>query len=74
MKLKKLFVISMLVLSLAACSDSEKSNAESPSSKKTALEKTLQPQLDAIDKAEAVEDEVLKSFDEREQKLRDSGI
>lgn len=66
----------VLGTSLCACSgsDTPKEVNQKNSLEKNSLEKTLEPQLDAIKKAEELEDEMLKSFEERDKKMRDSGI
>ena len=66
----RILVLGFLAISLNACGGSE-----TPKTKeKSALEKNLEPQLDAIQKAEELEDELLKNFEERDKKMRESGI
>ena len=66
----RILVLGFLAISLNACG-----GPETPKTKeKSALEKNLEPQLDAIQKAEELEDELLKNFEERDKKMRESGI
>ena len=67
----KLLTVILITFFLSACG-----GGESPKDlkQKSALEKTLKPQLDAIEKAEKIDDDIQKSFEARDKKMRDNGI
>jgi len=59
-----------------ACGDSavkDTSESVSPNGK-TALERTIEPQLDAIEKAKKIEDSLQKSVMEREKQMQERGL
>jgi len=57
---------------LVACGNEDK--PVTSDKQKSALEKTIAPQLDALEKAQGVEDSLQQSVDERDKKMREKGI
>lgn len=57
-----------LLISLSACGGSS-----SEQSTETPLERMIEPQLDALDKAKDVEDELQDAVKERENAMRENG-
>ncbi len=63
-----------LVFFLSACGDAADKTSNTSSEGKTALEKTISPQLDALEKAKEVEDVLNQSVEERDKMMRENGI